>query len=309
MKHAMGTHSAGDNWLLIEGNEWIGSMDDLDHGVHLSETYFRNFMWGYDSWVNGPHGSYTAPSFSIFPYSSGFGTRYANYVANVWGTPGVHKTYSWTGSYTNQFGSDYIYILGAGNQSTGTNQPSDPLAWCGSAGGGVSNFTGMCWANWDVVHSSAQFNSSEVPTSANSYPNSVPTSCTASASCPASLYLPSKPGWWTGSVPYPAIGYDVSSGNVGQCAGTLGATSQAGLPATSSSQCSSGTLNAAWAEHVNANPAMACYFTLGGLPDGTGPALSFSGSECYGTSSSSPNPPPPTNSAPSPPAHLVVIII
>jgi hypothetical protein len=302
MKHATSTHSAGDDWFLFEGNEWIGSNDDLDHGGHLSQTYFRNFMWGWDSWVNGPHGGHTAPSFSIFPYSSGYASRYFNLVANVWGTPGVHKTYSWLNSYTNQFGSNQIYILGAGNQSTGTSQPSDPLSWCSSSG--VSNFTTMCWANWDVVNNSTQFNSSEVPTKANSYPNSVPTACTESASCPDSLYLSSKPSWWTSSIPFPAVGYDVSGGNVGQCSGTLGTTSQAGLPAPSGSHCSGGKLNAAWAEHVNANPAMACYFSIGGLPDGSGPVLPFDGSRCYGNSSSS-NPPPTT---PLPPTNLDVTV-
>jgi len=307
MNSGSATHSAGDNWMLFEGNIWTRSNDDLDHGDHLSQTYFRNFFTGWDSWVNGNHGSYTKISFGTWTYSNGFGSRYGNLIANVLGTPGVHTTYANIGASTNQFGSAYIFVPGAGNQSTSTHQPSDPLAWC-QAAGGVSNFTNMCWANWDVVHGATQFNTAEVPTNANSYPNSVPSSCTASTSCAASLYLSGKPGWWPSSTPFPPIGYDVSGGDVGQCSGTLGTTSQAGLPATSGTQCGSGKLNAAWGQHVNANPAMACYLVLGGLPDGSGPALSFNGSECYGSSSSTTPTPPPSSSAPNPPANLVVTV-
>ena len=51
----------------------------------------------------------------------------------------------------------------------------------------------------------------------------------------------------------------------------------AGLPATGASQCPgspSPSLNgAAWAGRVNAIPSLACFFSLGGLPDGTGSAI------------------------------------
>ena len=47
------------------------------------------------------------------------------------------------------------------------------------------------------------------------------------------------------------------------------------------SQCAGQGLNAAWAGHVNAIPAMACYFLMGGPPDGSGGALTFNPSACY----------------------------
>jgi hypothetical protein len=91
----------------------------------------------------------------------------------------------------------------------------------------------------------------------------------------------------------------MNNGNVGQCSGTLNTTSQAGLPTTSGSgSCASGqNVNTAWDGHVNANPAMACYVGMGGLPDGKGNALSFNATKCYGTSTSSGSgtPVPPTD--------------
>jgi len=291
------THSAGDNFMLYEGNIWTRSDDDLDHGLHLNQTYFRNLLLGYDSWVNGGHGTYTSVQFGTWAYSNGFGSRYTNIIANVLGTPGVQTTYNWTASDSNQFGSNYIYILGAGSTASGPG--SDPLAQCSVAG------TNMCWGNWDVVNNAAQWNSSEVSSSAPSFPNSVP----VQGVLPKSFLYSSAPSWWPSSVPFPAIGPDVTGGNVGQCGGSINQTSQAGLPATSSSQCGSGQpLNSAWAGHVNANPAMACYLRMGGLPDGSGSILTFSATQCYGSvSSSSPTTPPPSG-APNPPTNLSVVV-
>jgi hypothetical protein len=300
LNHAMFTHSAGDNWWLAEGNEWDGVNEDLDHGVHLSMTYFRNFFWGWESWLNRGNASYPAAQYGFFAFSNGYGSRYNHLIGNVLGTPGFSTNYNWTGGATNQFPSTgYIFILGAGSTQS---EPSDPLAYC-SATNGVNNFTTMCWANWDTAHNASQFNSSEVPTSANSYPNSVPTLGDVGSGqgpLPPSFYLAGRPSWWLPStIPFPPVGPDVNSGNVGQCSGTLNSTSQAGLPATNGSgSCASGqNVNTAWEGHVNANPAMACYVGMGGLPDGKGNALSFNATKCYGTSTSSGSgtPVPPTD--------------
>ena len=278
-------HGAGGNWNLFEGNAFQGIQFDGDHGAMLSQTVFRNFLWAFNSCANGQCGTDT--STDAQPWHAAiriyFGARYNNIVGGVYGTPGYSTIYKSSDSFAN----DSIYIWGAGQSAGGYNQPQDALV----------NSTTLLWANWDVVNNATQCNNSEVPTSAPTYPNSTPTLGCGGGSLPASFYLSSKPGWWPSNVAYPPIGPDVVNGNIGQCSGgTLGNVSQAGLPATQASQCSTGVKNPAWAGHVNANPAMACYFSMGGLPDGTGPALSFNGSACYGTSSSlSSNPPSPTN--------------
>ena len=270
-------HGAGSSFHLIEGNAMFGYNEDGDHGNHLVQTSFRNFLWGWTSCANGQCGSSTAQlgngdnqsAIRLF-----FGARYGNIIGNVLGTPGWSTNYKTFGAFDN--GS--IYIWGVGQNG----QPTDALV----------GTTTMLWGNWDSVNGATRFNSSEVPTAAPSYPNPVP----SSQNLPASFYLPSKPSWF-GNLAWPPIGPDVTNGNVGQCAGTFDTPGKFnGVAATSAAQCAGSSLNTAWAGHVNANPAMACYFSMGGLPDGTGPALSFNGSKCYGTSSSpSPNPLPPTH--------------
>lgn len=86
--------------------------------------------------------------------------------------------------------------------------------------------------------------------------------CSASTTLPASFYLSSKPSWF-GSVPWPAIGPDVSGG-----------------PDTST------------AGHANYIPAEVCYNSLS--RDSTG-VLMFDANNCYASSSTSTSLNPPTN--------------
>jgi len=79
---------------------------------------------------------------------------------------------------------------------------------------------------------------------------------------PASFYLSGKPSWW-GSVPYPAIGPDVSGGS-----GPGG--------------------------HANLIPAQVCYTHVMGGTNGAGSPLSFNAANCYGSGTTSQAPQPPT---------------
>jgi hypothetical protein len=276
-------HGAGNSFHLLEGNTMLGLQEDGDHGNHLVETDFRNFLFGWTSCANGSCGA-TGHAINGVDQTSirlFYGARYDNIIGNVLGTPGFTTNYQ---SF-DAFASATVYIWGAGQNG----QPTDPIV----------GTTTMLWGNWDAVNSATRFNASEVPTAAPSYPNPVPSSQTL----PPSFYLSSKPAWF-GNIPWPAIGPDVTGGNVGQCAGAFDTAGKFnGVAATSGAQCGGSGLNTAWAGHINANPAMACYFSMGGLPDGTGPALSFNAGKCYGTSSSSS-----TGPAPAPPEHLVVTV-
>jgi hypothetical protein len=155
------------------------------------------------------------------------------------------------------------------------------------------------WGNYDTINGSIQWNTSEVPSSppGNVLSNPVPTGCTSSGSCPASFYLPGRPSWWPSSIAFPAIGPDVTGGNVGQCTGNLNTPGQyGGVAATSSSQCKGTSLASAWAGHVNAIPAMACFLsTLNGPPDGTGGMLAYDANACYAASKPGTTPAAPTN--------------
>jgi len=70
------------------------------------------------------------------------------------------------------------------------------------------------------------------------------------------------------------------SGNLGICTGKY-----AGAQATASGQCTSGTVNTAWASHATSIPAQDCFLSvINGLPDGTGSVLGFDANLCYASS-------------------------
>lgn len=306
------THSAGDDFMLREGNAGDQAQDDNVHGSHLNSTNFRNFLWGFEECKNGTTGGSNCGAQTVKDETSvalvqSSNVRYANNIANVLGTPG----FTTSNLLTVPFAGYGVYNLGAG----GTNSPHTPYD-------SLVASTGLRWGNWDNVTNTVRWcgnvsdtgwsltcgSVSEIPWNISPYPNAIPTkgdTIAGQPGLPASFYLPSQPTWW-GSTPWPAIGPDVTSGNVGQCTGTLNATAEAGLPATAGSQCDSGSIATAWGGHVNANPAMACYIAMGGIPDGTGPELTFNANTCYGGPSSSQS--SQAAQAPQPPTNLVVVV-
>ena len=138
----------------------------------------------------------------------------------------------------------------------------------------------MRWGNYSIVtqssdtpaNSGIRFVSSEVPSGITNYANPVP----ANNTLPSSFYMTVQPSWSNG-VPWPAIGPDVTGGNVGIC---LGGTNK-GAYVTNSSQCPSSTVSS-MGGHINAIPAMNCYLNnMGGSPIGSGSALPFDAKACY----------------------------
>ena len=284
---------AGDHYELFEGNIFNAYNGENFHGPKIMNTLFRNQWWGWNSGANDPSPSYKnsgTNAVDMVAYS-----RYHNIVGNVLGTPSYHNAYQ-TGSATS------IYLtLGAGNTSSfPATIPTDT----------VVSTTTMRWANWDVASNAVRLcgnsgdtgwsttcaSTSEVPTAGPSYPNAVPTlgdTGIGQSPMPPSFYLTSKPAWF-GSIPFPAIGPDVTGGNVGQCVGQMNPAvpgTYAGMPATASGQCTGNTFNiSAYAGHVNTNPAMNCFLNvMGGPPDGSNSsALTFTPAtitSCYPTSS------------------------
>ena len=293
MKGAYFEHAV-NAYDLYEGNVTNQILNDGDHGTANMITHYRNFILGWDSCANGQCGSNVHDTATNALYERSWG-RYQNDVANIAGTPGYHTLYNTLSSNL------AVFQWGIGNGATTPPNPNDPLVYS----------TSLIWSNYDTVNNAVRCNNSEVPTGASTYPNSIPTLGCSGGTLPASFYLSSRPAWWSATIPFPAIGPDVSSGNVGQCSGVLNtAGHQSGMPATSSAQCIGTTLTTpAWGGHVNAIPAVACYLTtMGGQPDGSGNALVFDGNTCYGKSAA-PAPPPSSGlQPPAPPKGLVAII-
>lgn len=271
---AYASHNAGTEMNLFEGNNFVGEVSDNTWGSSATGTAFRNL---YNGWATGDTMSTTPFIFRAF-------VRAYNIVGNVLGQPGYHNQYQ-------AYATSNSAVTGGANEDTsiyslGLAGPG------GSCGSGTTNTTPTCdakgfstlmrWGNYDTVNATVRWNSTEAAPAAVPYLNANFTASyfnTLSQTLPNSLYQYSKPSWW-GSTAWPAVGPDVTSGNIGICSGGT----YAGAQVTSSAQCTGGSLSTAYAGHANAIPAQNCYLNvMNGPPDGTGSALSFDASLCYGS--------------------------
>ena len=252
-------HQAGDHLNLWEGQIGQGFAADDVHGSSFMLTAFRNRVNGRDpSLATGQPKTQQTIAVSLVAFN-----RYLNVIGNVLGTVGYHTNYEAAASSTSDPGSAStgnlsVYVLGysASQGTLDSSIPNDPMV----------KATLMRWGNYDTVTNGVRFASGEVPTSAPSYPNPVPSSQTL----PASFYLASKPSWW-GTMPWPAIGPDVTGGNVPNVGG-----------------------------HAYLTPSANCYLNvLGGRTDGTTSLLTFNADNCYGSGAVT---------APAPPTNLTVVV-
>lgn len=275
-----GDHSAGESLTNREGNVCNGHTNDNVHGTGNLNLDFRNAFMGTQAacatnatvYASTTWGSCTQnyePE-TILAYH-----RFASVIGNTLGTTGTHTTYQAT-AWSGATGFNVFVYQGTGNglqSNTGTDTNT-----------GASLIR---WGNSDPVtgFSSPRFNCSELPTAWTSGTNIAPydaarlsSPCPLTHTLPASAYYASKPAWFPISKPWPLVGPDVSGGNVIQC--SSGTYTLALV--TNVSQCAAGTGSVYASGTVNSNPAMDCYFSLGGLPDGTGAQLTnFNEATCY----------------------------
>jgi hypothetical protein len=263
-------HSVGDDFILAEGNQGAGLYSDNFHGTHHFLTAFRNFWIGFQP----NNGNKTKNGFGAVRV--GALSRFYNIVGNVIGAP------MFTAYQLNTANSSKVTANSAIEQiGIGRGVPNDP-----NVGRTIMN-----WGNYDTVSGTRYCgnssdtgwattcaNTSEVPSGIASFANPVPTRGDGGAGqppMPPSFYLSIQPSWWPSAKPWPAIGPDVTGGNVPGYGG-----------------------------HAYTIPAADCYAnTMGGPPDGTGAVLSFDANRCYGQMGKSPNGksitinplPPPTN--------------
>jgi len=220
---------------LFEGNNGANFSGDTIHGPHSFETIFRNH---WDGKAHNPNSTESAAA--IILYSN---NRFYNVIGNVMDTG--HSTSYQT---LQAVGTNSIYSLGWQGTGSGSTVANDP---------NVSR-TIMRWGNWDNVNNTSRFVASEVPSGIPNFPNSVP----ASQTLPASFYLFAKPDWF-GSVAWPPVGPDVSSGNISGYGG-----------------------------HANRIPARLCFENAGtdSAFGGSGVKL-FNAAACYGSGGGGASPP------------------
>lgn len=240
------THAIGADMSLREGNESAQFYADVEHGSNQFNTAFRNYYNGFQ-----PNEGTTTTS-AIIPMPIYAFHRFYNIIGNVLGVQGIQKSYPssiyGTLGYPNGVPAGFDAnvartILRWGNYDVATGG----TRWCGNSS--------------DTGWSTTCAGTSEVPSGITNFANPVPTLGDTSAGqppLPASFYLPGKPSWW-GTMPFPAVGPDVTGGNLPNLGG-----------------------------HVYMNPAHNCYTNvMNGPADGTGAVLTFSAAKCYANSSSS----------------------
>jgi len=308
-------HSSGDALNLWEGNIGPGYNADPTHGTHHFETLFRNYFAGWQ--MSCDQATCSSQTAGILLAA---GSRYLNIVGNVLGQSGYHTAYQCLASPTCNPGNpnaSSVYALGhtggVGAQQTGVSGYCLSPA-CTSRGDydpQVSAYL-MRWGNYDPVTGTVRWcggpsdtgwsttcaSISEIPAGLASYANPLPSygdTGAGQSKMPPSFYYSNKPNWWQGE-PWPPIGPDVSSGNIGICSGGA----YKGAYTTQPSACTGGSMIAAAEGHASSTPALDCYVNaMGGPPDGSGGVLTFNASNCYGSSGGTP---------PAPPTGLTVVV-
>jgi hypothetical protein len=248
-------HSGNVMMSLWEGNNIASFMGDVTHGSHHFITLFRNHFDG-----SARNNSCTT-GFAIGILTN---NRFFNAIGNVAGSSG----YSDYESTLNTSNDNSIFNLGWNGNNSGTPVTTDTNV----------KRTLLRWGNWDQFASTnrtgtndqtgTRFVSAEVPSGITNFSNPVP----ASQVLPASFYLTSKPSWF-GTVPFPAIGPDVTSGNAPN------------------------TASAPTGGHANLIPAAVCFNGLANDPaySSSNPRIkTFSASACYAGGTSGTQPVPPT---------------
>ena len=235
-------------YTLREGNIGQGFIQDVVHAPNYFHTALRNryYGWQLDNFGNGQ----TLQTVAVHIYAP---NRYNNILGNVLGTSSYHTKYESHPSSAADCDTS-IFALGFGGN-------------CG--GGSMANkadvrISALRWRNYDVVTNGTRLLASEVPAQDPNFPNAVP----SATALPASLYLSGKPAWFSSTVPFPAIGPDVSGGNIANVAG-----------------------------FANKIPAVMCYEATSKVNG----VLNFNASSCYGSSA-------PTAPSPSLPVPVLKLI-
>jgi hypothetical protein len=272
------SHSAGSGFNLWEGNNILGAFNDDTWGSSGLSTLFRNRILGWESGYSQQTNAILLSSFS----------RGYNLIGNIIGQSGYHTTYEAYPPNTYSQGqcnvSEYQIGFSGGNPCTkDSNIPNDTLV----------RDTMMRWGNEDAALGAPRWNTTEAQPSGVPFIKTNTLADPSSHVLASSYYLSSKPAWWRASKSWPAIGPDVTTGNVGRCSGGT----YSGVQCTATSQCGGG--NACTSTHSTevSIPALDCYLNvMAGPADGSGSVLSFDANSCYTGQGGGPPPPQSLNS-------------
>jgi hypothetical protein len=187
-------HDTGVYMDLYEGNMGGQAVGDNIHGTTGLATHFRNQYLGWGiGLIYG--GNATPVEIDTYSYQS-------NFVGNVLGKVGYHTYYIDDESAPNGNPGLSIFVTGfcATNQATScSGLTTDPNVLTST----------LLWGNYDVVNAAATWNCTYAGGQ---------TGCPYTHTLPSSFFLSATPSWWADgigqtTIPFPAIGPDVSGGN------------------------------------------------------------------------------------------------
>jgi hypothetical protein len=240
-------HASGTAMDLFEGNQGQGFIADNRHGTHNLTTLFRNYEIGNQASCAG-----VACNNQLAPIDNHF-SRYFNILGNVLGSA-IYKNYSSYPTSTTQAsgssGNASIYVVGW----SGDGNTYDSTAGLNDVPLGPASQ--MLWGNYDTVNSAVRWNSAEVPSALSDTtgsPSIYAVPVPASQSLPPSFFMSAQPSWWAtpwGTPTWPAIGPDVTGGNIAGIGGHANnipaALCYANTPVDTSYQQSYSMTGAAW---------------------------------------------------------------
>ena len=199
-------------WIFGKGTRVPALSPTKSTGTHNLTTIFRNIYVG-----NQPSCYGVICGQEVYAVQLQYVNRYFNIVGNVLGQSGIQIVYDDNPATVSSPGgniSKAIYAVGwAGQNGTYSSEvaPTNDM---------LSVTSLMRWGNYDAVNAAVRWNSLEVPSnltdttgSPSRYANPVP----ANQTLPNSFYSPSQPSWWAtpyGTPPWPAVGPDVTGGNI-----------------------------------------------------------------------------------------------
>ena len=254
-------HSAHSQFNLFEGNIAQGTYVGSGHGSASQNTDFRNWYLGTGLICSNSVEPETRATISCSnSHWAADGARaidveglshYNNFVGNVIGSP-AQNTLSGSKVAVLQWPSTRQYNGVSYGMTFG-------YTLFGDSG---SN------ATWD---NTASYSTSFIHGNFNFIDGSTNWATGVSHTLPASFYLSGRPSWWDSSIPFPAIGPDVTGGTI---------------PSNAYGSSPGG--------HVYAIPAMACYYNVMGGAEGgpNSPLATFDPSTCYTASTGTSVQPP-----------------
>ena len=244
-------HGAHPQFNLLEGN--VGTVIEPDSiwGTSSQITAFRNWVIGTNQVCTPYTGRGTVACTSTYAFQAAramdisYLSTLDNFVGNVVGSAQAESMLAY-GSVTMtkvdsvEYPTTRSYDADVYNWSFGYGEAGDDGSGTGCSGGTPPCHLAGTSAT-DLLHG----NYSNI-TGAITWATGV------THTLPPSFYLTAKPSWW-GSLPYPAIGPDVTGGT--------GPGGHAALTAS--------------------NPAQACFAAMGGTDGGAGSPYTFNAASCY----------------------------